>query len=267
MRVLPLLMDTPSWAGAWNQIPADTSLYADYVAHVVARYGPGGDFWKAHPELPADAAPTHFELWNEPYLQNFSAGGADPAKYARTVSAAVTAGRAANPNAKFLLEADLTSTNDFQTYREWIDAMYAAVPNLGSYFDAVAIHPYGDRGPDYYTPSGNVRWQVRRLEQIKAKFAAHGDGDKHLWITELGWTTCTGLSDCVTEAEQAQFYTRMAEMVRTQYAGTIDALIFYGWRTLGSGDPADKEQNYAIMRKDGSKKPAWDALRRITGAA
>ena len=42
MRVLPVLFDTPSWAGsAWNDIPSNPSEFAQYAAKVTERYGPG----------------------------------------------------------------------------------------------------------------------------------------------------------------------------------------------------------------------------------
>jgi hypothetical protein len=267
LHVLPLLMDTPDWAGAaWNSLPDDTAAYAEYVWQVAARYGPNGRFWWENPDLDKSTAPVYFELWNEPYLKNFSTEGASPARYARLVRAAVTAGRDANAEAKFLLEADLSWTDDFNTYREWIDTMYDAVPDLGHYFDAIAVHPYGDRGPDYYTPDGNVRWQVRRLERIRQKFADAGDGEKGIWITELGWTTCSANSDCVSEADQARYYARIADLVRTRYRSYVDALFYYGWHDLGTS-PSDKEQHFGIMRRDGTKKPAWNALRSVAAGS
>ncbi|MGH2988650.1 MAG: hypothetical protein ACRDMA_02140, partial [Solirubrobacterales bacterium] len=61
IRILPLLIGSPPWAGLeWNEIPADPTEYAEYTAQVVARYGPGGSFWEAHPEIAA-FAPQHFE--------------------------------------------------------------------------------------------------------------------------------------------------------------------------------------------------------------
>jgi hypothetical protein len=269
LTVLPLLMSVPGWAGAsWDTVPSDPAEFSEYVSKVVARYGPDGDFWRAHPDL-AEYAPDHFEIWNEPYLGVFAAGDTDPGRYARLVKAATTAGRAANPNAKFLIEADTTATDDFSSYYPWIDAMYDAVPDLGDYFDAIAVHPYSDNSPDHYTPSSvsSTRWQVRRLEQIKAKFADHGDGDKHLWITEVGWTTCPANSACSTESEQARHIERLFEMLRTDYSSLVDAVFLYGFHDLNPGDGDDKEQWFGLIRRDGSFKPAWETLKRETGAA
>jgi hypothetical protein len=266
LTILPLLMSVPGWAGSsWDTVPSDPTEYSEYVAKVVARYGPDGDFWRAHPDL-AQYAPDYFEIWNEPYLGVFAAGDTDPGRYARLVKAASTAGRAANPKAKFLIEADTTATDNFSTYYAWIDGMYAAVPNLGDYFDAVAVHPYGDGTPDTYTP-GWSRWQFRRIEEIKAKLASHGDGGKHLWITEVGWTTCPSNSGCVSEAQQAANVTKMFDMIHADYGSLVDAVFLYGFHDLNPGTPTDKEQWFGFIRRDGSFKPAWQALKHETGAA
>jgi len=266
MRVLPLLFDTPRWAGrSWKALPYRASEYAEYVARVVGRYGPGGSLWQEHPELAA-WAPTHFELWNEPYFANFSHGGVRPAAYARLVRAASIAGRAANPRARFLLEADVSWTNDFRTYHEWIGALYRAVPDLGRYFDAVAIHPYAGGDPDAWNPehAGTARWQLRRIDRIRARFAAHGDGAKPLWITEIGWSTCP--AGCQTEGQQAAYLRRLFSILRTRYQGVVQATFLYGWHDLGNGARSDKEQWFGIIRRDGSRKPAWHVFRRAAGA-
>ena len=51
VHVLPIMLDTPVWAGATlEHDPADPSAYATFVAAVVARYGPHGSFWTQHPD-------------------------------------------------------------------------------------------------------------------------------------------------------------------------------------------------------------------------
>jgi hypothetical protein len=196
-------------------------------------------------------------VWNEPYIPPFSAGVASPSLYARLVRATAIAGRAADPQAKFLIEADTSGTSNWQEYHPWIDAMYAAVPDLNSYFDGVAVHPYGQRGPDYYTPPDS-RWQVRRLEEIRASFVAHDAADKHLWATEFGWTTCPGGTDgCVTEQQQADFLRRFLVLATTTWRPYLDAVFVYHFREW-ERSPTDPEQRYGLTRADGSHKPAWD---------
>ncbi|MGH2988649.1 MAG: hypothetical protein ACRDMA_02135, partial [Solirubrobacterales bacterium] len=230
--------------------------YAEYTAQVVARYGPGGSFWEAHPEIAA-FAPQHFEIWNEPYLPMFSAGGVDAGRYARLVKAAVSAGRAANPEARFLLQADRTPPGDAR--HSFIDDMYAAVPDLNSYFDAVAVHPYGgSSGPD--DPRGG--WGFPRLAAARERFVAHGAADKPLWITEVGWSTCPQSPDyCTSERKQAAYLERMFDLLRTKYSGYVQAAFVYHREDHPRQVPDDKEGWFGLERRDGSHKPAYEVYR------
>lgn len=261
MSVLPLLSGSASWAAPeWNVLPRRAD-YADYVAHVVKRYGPGGAFWRSRPHLAANA-PTYFELWNEPYLELFSSDRVDPSRYARLVRAAAAAGRAANPRARFLIEADTYYTAGPGDYRNWIHDMYRAVPSLNRWFDGVAVHPYSsERSPDVYTPRRPTRWQFRRIEEIRAAFVSHGARDKPLWITEIGWSTCSGHSDCVSEGAQAANIARVFDLARTRYRSFVDAVFVYHLNDWGPRDGSDKEYWFGLTRKDGSRKPAFTALR------
>ena len=258
LRVLPLLSGSADWAAASsNSFPDDDSDYARYLSRVVARYGPGGQFWAARRRLAA-YAPTHFELWNEPYIEGFSVATADPGRYARLVKTAVAAARQANPWAKFVIAADTTSTGADQT-TSWIDAMYAAVPDLNLFFDAVAVHPYSSRNPPWLlTPTEN-RWQFRRMELMRQRFAAHGDNSP-FWITELGWSTCTEHPDCVSEAEQATYLqSAFGYAFATPW---LEALFVYHLRDWGPDEPSEKEYWFGLLRKaDQSPKPAWSVLR------
>jgi hypothetical protein len=263
IRILPVLMSTPSWAGSsWNQIPANPTEYAEFTAAVVARYGPGGSYWDAHPEI-ASYAPDHFELWNEPYLDAFSAGGVNPARYARLVKAAATAGRAANSEARFLLQADRTPGGDAR--HTFIDDMYAAVPDLNSHFDAVAVHPYAAKfSPDRW--SGG--WGFERIDAARQKFVEHGAGDKPLWVTEIGWSTCPADTDyCTSEQKQATYLGQMFELLRTRYSDYVHAVFVYQHADWGPAEPADREYWYGLKRRDGTRKPAYDVFRDVASAA
>jgi hypothetical protein len=270
MHVLPLLIDTPGWAGAtWDTIPSDPSDFAQYAGKVVERYGPGGIFWQQHPELDSSVAPEYFEIWNEPFLGVFSNGDADPAKYARLVRAAARAGHATNPNAKYILAADISATDDWSSWHAWIDPMYKAVPDLGNYFDAVAVHPYAAEDPDQWHPGTDLaRWETPRIEQIRREFVSHGDGEKHIWVTEMGWSTCTGDPHCVTERQQADYLARFFQQVTTQWSSYVDAVFVYHLNDLGAngGDPNDKEDWFGLTRHDGSKKPAYRVIQQVTAA-
>lgn len=255
LSVLPLVMATPAWAGSnWNTIPADPSAYATLVAHIVARYGPGGSFWTAHPQL--SAHPTGWiELWNEPYFDYFSQGGANPGLYARLVRAAVIAGRAANSRVKFLLQVDVGG-NGWSQGKTFLSGMYAAVPNLNDYYDAAAVHPYGD-GND---PSiAGDRYGFQNLAAVRAEMVADGAASKPMWITEVGWSTCPAgaAKGCVTEARQTSYMQTVFRLCKTTYRPFVRAIFLYDMQDFGAGEPSNPEQWYGLTRLNGTRKPAF----------
>jgi hypothetical protein len=260
VHVLPLLLDTPAWEGpSWNAIPADASAYAAYVAAVVGRYGPHGSFWAQHSSLAGYAIQT-YELWNEPYYANGNDGDYDPGRYARLVKAAAIAGRQADPEARFLLAAENQAQLVNSTWVWWIDALYGAVPDLNNYFDGVAVHPYGTDLTDLSFPTPGQAYdgydQIRRVEAIHQEFAAHDAAERPLWITEIGWPTCTSGSDrCTTPAGQAANLTSVFNDAHTIWKSFVQAVFVYSYDDAHP-DSTNPENDYGLAYNDGTPKPA-----------
>jgi hypothetical protein len=254
-----MLMRTPAWAGSvWNELPTDTRPFATFASRVAERYGPGGAFWRANPGLEPRPA-VWYEIWNEAYHGGFSSTGYDPPRYARLVRDASLAIRAAVPEAKIVMAADLTG--------DWIDDLYAAVPELSSAFDAVAVHPYAaDLDAERSNPLS--MGFPRTVQGVRAQLVAHGAADKALWLTEIGFSTCTGTVEelCVSEARQAELVRELITKVRTTYAAYVRAVFLYHFTDWGPRD-GNREHYFGLTRPDGSWKPAMHALREITGAA
>jgi hypothetical protein len=250
LRILPLLQKS-------NVLPDDVDEFANVVAAFARRFGPGGDFWAAHPELNPALASTHFEIYNEPYGAWY--GPVQPARFAAMLRTVVPRARQANPQAKFLIPVDRTPGDERHT---WIDDLYRAEPGLNGLFDGVAMHPYsGNRAPD----QPNDPWGFVRITEARKVLRSHGAGDKSFWITEVGWSSCPADPEwCVSEAQQAANMERLAALVRSRYT-FVDAVFYYHF--IGyEGDPKESEDFYGIVHADFSPKPAFHALRRITGA-
>ena len=67
----------------------------------------------------------------------------------------------------------------------------------------------------------------------------------------------------MTEAEQAQLVTAVLTKLKAwRWAGPS---FFYSFRDKGT-DPANREDNFGLVRRDWSQKPAYGAFRSTVGA-
>jgi hypothetical protein len=265
VHLLPLLFDTPSWAGATDSsIPADPSGFAGYAAAVVRRYGPHGTFWAQHPDVAAYAIQT-FELWNEPYYDNGNGGNYDPARYAHLVKAAAISGRNADPAARFLIAAENQAQHVGSNWVWWVDALYQAVPDLNNYFDGVSVHPYGVNLTQMSMPTKGLAYdgyqQIRRVEAIRREFVSHNASNKPLWITEVGWPTCSSGSDrCTTLAGQADRLKTIFDYAHSTWKPYLQGLFVYSYDD-SHPNSSDPESNYGLAYNDGTPKPALSVFK------
>jgi polysaccharide biosynthesis protein PslG len=270
LHVLPVLYDTPAWAGSsYNAIPSDPTAFARYAAALVGRYGANGSFWAENPTLRSSAIGT-WEIWNEPYLGSGDNGHYDPGAYARLVKAAAIAGRGADPNAKFLLAAEMQSARDANgNWQWWVDALYQAVPDLNSYFDGVAMHDYGT---DTTTLNPIIPGQpypndghILRIEDLHQQFVNHGGAGKPFWITEAGWSTCNDSPDCVTPTQQASNLATLFNDIHTRWSSWVHAAFIYRY---GDGaNPTSTQDAYGLTNLDGSPKPALAVFQQEAAAS
>jgi hypothetical protein len=246
----------PSGAGSIYYPPKDPSDYAAYARRVVERYGPGGTFWAAHPELPATPL-GGVELWNEPWGSWFWKPGPDPAAYARLAKAAAVAIKATGAPVPVLLSGDILQIRADGSSAPWLDAVLAADPSLRGVIDAYATHPYPsprDRSPlDTSMPAAYRFDRAQLTHDVAAKYNA----DKPIWITEVGWSTAAGVPDAVSEDTQAKYLRDAVTSALGRQA--VQRIFVFGW-DKSSGVSGDREGNYGLQRADGSFKPAWSAL-------
>jgi hypothetical protein len=251
LHILPLLNEAPPWArGRDGALPTDSRAYAAYVRDVVARYGPSGRFWRLHPHLDASVAPIWFELWNEPYFARPDHSAITAARYAALAQAGITAGRRANPRARFLIAVDPATASGPNLDRQWLAALTAAQPGLLAAADGVAAHPYAQDGAA----------SLRSLDRLRAALSAQGS-QLPIWVTEVGWSTCARSAGCVTEGTQAADLARFLIGVRTGHrAAAVFIYHLASWR-VGVGDQLFGD--YGLLRADHSRKPSWSVYHRF----
>ncbi len=255
------LHTTPCWA---SSAPESLKLNCEgaYWDRGVTRYPPtdNADFaWAAkYVAQRYGGRIAALELWNEP---NYDGGFTNlttpdkPAVYAAMVKAAYPAIKSAAPSLPVLMGA-LSFADDLflnELYKHGI---------RGSY-DGVSVHPYNEwRAPG---APHDPRWYkydyVLGLQAIRSAQTAAGDTTP-VWVTEVGWTTCTiGASRwCVTEAQQAEYSAAIVPLTAQRFPW-VRALILYNLRNKGT-DVNYTEHNFGLVRRDYSPKPALATVTR-----
>jgi hypothetical protein len=274
MTILPILDAPPCWAvppGTQTNLceqtyPEDDADFADFTAHAVARYGIEGGFWQEHPTLDESLAPKYFEVWNEPYISEFTNGEVNPGRYADLYAVAVAAGRLANPNSKYLVEATW-AVNPGPI--NWAGAMYEHEPSIGVYVDGIAIHPYpGNRDP-FHEPGVGIDASFRNTNRIYKYWRDELGINKPMWITEVGYSSCAdGAEECVPGDSQAEREELKAEWLadlfdivdRGEY-GYVHAVYLYNLtQTVSPEEPNNKKSSWFGIAGPGGPLPAWTSF-------
>jgi GH35 family endo-1,4-beta-xylanase len=241
----------PAWAAeeaAVGQVGNLSQDYATFAGTVAQRYR--GQI-------------RGYIVWNEPNLaKEWSGQPPDPAAYTELLRRAYEAIKAADPEAT-VVSAGLASTNhqnaEAMDDRVFLEAMYQA--RAGDYFDALGAHPYGFAYPADDPRGAHDGLNLARLLDLREIMEAHGDGDKPIWVTELGWTTAgAGESSwlTVTPQQQADYLTSAWRRARREWPWLQ---VFTVWN-LSQGLPSSNEMaGYSLLDESGEPKPAYHALR------
>jgi hypothetical protein len=252
LQVIALPFHTPAWARPLGtddkHPPTDPAVFATFLEAAVRRYGPKGvKVW---------------EVWNEPNLSVFWSPKPDPGAYTALLTASAAGIRRADPGATVLL-GGLSPATDAPDGSQispvtFLEGVYAA-GGRGA-FDAVGMHPYSypARPTDPETASWNTFY---RLPLVHDVMVDNGDGSKKIWATEFGAPTGTS-SQAVSTSEQAA-------MVEDGYEGIAQwewtgPMLWYSHRDSGT-DPADREQNFGLVKADFTAKPALDTFKSVMG--
>lgn len=262
LRVLLLPEIPPAWARpVQRRYPSDPRTYAAFAAQIAGRYGPGGTFWRANPDLDARLAVPELEILNEPWVRSFGDGtDARPRTYARLVATVGRTLRRQAPRARLLvaMESSWLERDGYQ--RPWIEPMFDEEPDLARWIDGVAVHPYSYHSPLVRTP-GISRTDFRRVGDIQRLLAAQGAPNRDVWITELGYTSCGPQRDpkCLTDAGQGAAVRDVFTAVRRNPEWRIRMVTLY---TLDDGpDARDAEHRFGLVDAQGRRKPAYRTWR------
>ncbi len=149
---------------------------------------------------------------------------------------------------------------------------------VSKHVNGIAMHPYPYHLPPEWLPAGDTEFYRNRdgvgvgdasgsLLSINADLLTtakkHG-GPAELWLTEQGYTTFQPVDDRSSYAgftEEAQAKYAQRRLMECLGSGVR----FAAWYNFYSkGDrPHNSEDNFGLMRRDGSLKPAYHAIQRL----
>ncbi len=191
IRPAPFVWGSPKWMMSKPSIPpvdsaAHEERWRTFLKRLVARYGPGGNYWANgfRQRYGAGVTPLpiqHWQIWNEPNLTKFfNPGGTDEQtiqKYARLLEISHAAIKSTSSKAQVVLAGNpgYPPSGGLKAW-EFLDRLYRT-PGAAANFEVAAIHPYA-------STIDTMRFELQRFRGVMGN---HGDLATPLWITEFGW--------------------------------------------------------------------------------
>jgi hypothetical protein len=229
IRILPILDYDVPWARPAYQ---HLDQWLEYVRRVVTRY--------------KDRL-RHWEVWNEPNLEGFWRDKPSPENYVKLLEATYREIKRIDPELVVLLGGTAGIPWSY------LKGVYQAGGR--EFFDVMNVHPYR------YPAAPEERSLSDDLARLRKLMAAHGDADKPIWITEIGWPTHEGPRG-VTPAVQAEMLTRTFLLA---LQSGVDVVFWYEFQAP-ERKPDYNEDHFGIVHRDLSPKPAYVALKTLAHA-
>lgn len=279
--VLPVLNGAPGWAvhrvrvpgGGGSLAPARlpvagtaAAAWRTLLQQAAERYGPGGQFWTAHPGLP-ERPIRIWQIWNEPNFKYFVARP-NPTEYGKLVKASFASLRSVDPGARIVLAGLFAQPRGARTpsgrhasinwfASDFLRRMYKTTPGIKSKFNAIALHPY----------SSGFRLLTPQIEEVRSVMRDFRDSHKGLWLTELGWSSqppSKGNSFAKGPAGQvAQLNGAFRLLKKKQHAWNVRSVYWFSVDDLpGSCNFCD---GTGLFAKGFVPKKSWFAYVRFTG--
>jgi hypothetical protein len=243
---------------------ADRDAFRRLMAQLVARYGPGGEYWEGdyllqYPLALGEHVPvTIWQLGNEPNGRHHWGGRPSPRAYGRLLLAGARGVRGVHRGAEIVLGGMFGTPSGRGSVRAWrfLDRMYR-VKGIKRAFDTVGVHPFSPH-------MRGIRYQMRR---IRAVMVRRKDRRAGIRVTELGWGSASGGHQLNKGLKgQARMLRRSFGLLRKyRKRWRVRGVNWFSWQDgnspcgfcpsagLFSGGPGSR-----------TPKPAWGAFRRFT---
>ncbi len=260
LSVLPIVYSTPRWLGVSPlTLPVGSELeravWQTFLTRAVKRYGPGGHFWSAHPNLPYKPIRA-WQIWNEENATFYTEPVSVP-KYARLLKLSSRALKAADPSATVV-------TGGLYGHPRYDGAISASrflkdlyqVKGIKSAFDVVGLHPYASDVED-------MRSQIVGIRSI---MKWEWDGGTPVWVDEFGWGS--GYEkfnyDKGPEGQKEVLVAALKMLIANQRRWKIGRTYWFSWEDVPP--PACYYcTTSGLFTADLTPKPAWYGFVGVTG--
>ncbi len=264
IEIIARLDNPPAWSRAmgdaegWSMAPPDDYAdFGDFVYAVVSRY---------------KGRIRYYQIWNEPNIYpEWGDQPADPAGYVELLRIAYERAKEADPDC-IVIAAGLAQTTE-ETPPEfgprnmsdllYLEKMYEA--GVQGAFDIMGAQLYGLWTGPYDRRVGRDRTNFARVTLLREIMVRHGDADKPIWATEVGWNALP------EEVPAPPLYGRVSEETQAVYAIQAYRRAANEWPWMGVMSywffrrPSDAERDQAwyyfrLLEPDFEPLPAFDAL-------
>jgi Beta-galactosidase len=278
LRVMPFLYGTPSWlAPKQTTLPVNNAkqrqAWSEFLEAAVARYGPGGEFWREHrrtgpgpdyeppvPNLPIRA----WQIWNEANFFYFALP-ASPTRYAKLLTASSRTIKASDPGARVILTGlfakPTASGARGMPADKFLEILYR-VPGIKSRFDGIALHPYA-------VDTETLEEYVEGFHEVTVE-----NHDRvPMYITEMGWGSQNDFHKVAFEqgiqGQASELRSAYRYLIANSRRLDLKQVFWFSWKDNHKIPSCNFCDSVGLFRegKGFSPKPAWRAFVALTGGS
>ena len=271
IQVLPFVYGTPAWvaSGIDNQncngskcgayAPKGSAALAEwstFLTAAVERYGPDGEFWATHPEVPKEPI-VDWQLWNEQNSKTFFAPKPSAKAYVKLLKAGHDAIAQADPGADVILGgmAELAGSRKAIPGSEYLEQLYN-VRGVKNYFEAVALHPYG----------ATIAKVSSQVESYRKVIKQAGDSGAGMYVTEVGAGSASGGNSLNrgTKGQASLLKEIYKYFTKKRRSFNVEQVDWFSWQ-----DSAQSICSWCassgLLTESGKAKPSYKAFTKLTG--
>jgi hypothetical protein len=260
MTVFPFVDGTPGWVAPFPSAePVESAwqrrAWKRFLGDAVRRYGPRGEFWEEHPDLPSLPI-RKWEIWNEENIVTFS-HHPNPIRFARLIRLSGQLLHHVDPGSQVIVGGffgrPLQVPPNVRS-GDFLSRLYRA-RRVKRFFDGVALHPY-------VAQAGAMRAQILNLRRV---MRVHGDAGTPLYVTELGWGSDSfesrwerGWLGQARELDRA-----FAMLTGNRARWRIGGIWWFSW--TDAADACQFCDSAGLLTRNRQAKPSWYAFNAWTG--